>query len=104
MDINLFRKSLASKQKLAITEAKLKMSPELYAELKKRISALKDKIPEHVEAIRKSGKFKDLGKRIRFDVFYATKMHKDHDLGGLNDDHIDSALKQAFKELNIKDS
>jgi hypothetical protein len=89
-----------------LTEAKLKFSPDHYTELKKRVSALADKIPGHVEAVRKSGKFKDLGTRIRFDVLHATKMHQDHDLyaNGVNDNHIDSALKSVFKELNIKDS
>lgn len=89
-----------------LSESKLKMDPAHYAELKNRISGLADKIPGHVEAVRKSGKFKDLGKRVRFDVLHATKLHDDHDLyaNGVNDDHLDSALKSAFKELNIKDS
>lgn len=89
-----------------LTEAKLKMNPEHYAELKKRISGLADKIPGHIESVRKDPRVKDLGKRVRFDVLHATKLHNDHDLyaNDVNDDHIDSALKSAFKELNIKDS
>lgn len=106
MDTKLFKQYIANKAPKNLSEASMKLSPQHYTELKKRIAALADKIPGHIEAVRKSGKFKDLGKRIRFDILYATKMHKDYDLyaNGVNDTHIDTALKQAFKDLKIKDS
>jgi len=104
MDLSLFRKHLARVQNLQ--EAPLKLPNDHVAELKKRIQTLAKHIPGHVEVIRASGKFKDLGRRVRSDILTATKMHTDYDLyaDGVNDDHIDSAIKMIFKQLNIKDS
>lgn len=66
-------------------------------------------IQDYKQYLLTEGKAKDIHKRLRWDVLYATKIkissaRNTPDLplyDYLNDNHIDTALKQIMKELNI---
>lgn len=88
----------------------MKIKPEHYSVLLESIRPLADKLPAHREFIRKEGKSKDVEMRLRWDALWASKidgkascfwisnvLYKD----GLNDSHIDSALRAVMRELKV---
>jgi len=88
----------------------MKMTKEHYNFIKGAISCLdKNLIKEHKQFIIDEGKAKDINKRLRWDCFHATKIKIGDGIGQdglplysyLNDDHIDTALRNIIKELNI---
>lgn len=67
---------------------------------------VKQKIPTHVEWVKKEGNYKDLETRIAWDLLYATKgtrwiceLYSKYDC---NDDHITTLAKQALRQVYPK--
>lgn len=89
----------------------MKIRPEHYAFMRDTIAkrVTKEQVDAHREAVRVSGRFTDLEKRIRWDVANATRTDDGKRLTTwfcslydyVNDDHIDTALKAVMKELNF---
>lgn len=80
----------------------MKIKPEHYAHIKTCISELKEKIKPHREYLIKEGKAKDIEKRLRWDMFWATKQTHwvcDNLYSYMNDDHLDTALRHIMAEL-----
>lgn len=76
----------------------MKIKPEHYSEIKRKIAALpQDQCRQHKENLR----VKDLEKRFRWDCYHAAKCHNSDFYTYLNDNHIDTALKQIIKELGL---
>ena len=79
----------------------MKMSIEHYNYIKNQINNLeREKVIAHKNL--KLGK--DIDKRFRWDLFQAAKLSHfacDHLYSYLNDNHIDTALKQVVKELEL---
>jgi hypothetical protein len=79
----------------------MKITPSQYAELKALIAPLAPSIPSRRAAIAKEGKAHDPEKRLRWDLslvalkFICEKLYP----SGLNDDHIDTALRSIMREL-----
>ena len=79
----------------------MKIKTEHYNTLKNAIAPLKEHFAKHKENIIAEGKSKDIEKRLRWDVFHASKY------GGIlselysymNDEHIDTALKKIMLEI-----
>lgn len=80
----------------------MKIKLEHYLHLKNEISKLdRDLIHEHAVKVRASGKFKDFNKRMRWDLFYAARLHDwSFDLD-YNMDHIDTALRAIMRDLEL---
>ena len=85
----------------------MKMKKEHYDIIKKAISLIpKSAAKEHREFIKQEGKAKDIEKRLRWDMLYATqiKIGDGKGMSGLplyeylSDNHIDTALKQIIKD------
>lgn len=64
---------------------------------------VKEKIPAHVEWVKKEGNYKDLETRIARDLLYATKGTKWicdlYDRYDCTDDHIDTLARQALRQV-----
>ena len=62
-------------------------------------------LTEHINNVKKEGKYKDLDTRIMFDLFYVAKLSKyacdTLYKCGCNDNHIETALMQIKKNLNL---
>ena len=83
----------------------MKMSQKHYDQLKNEIECLpRDKVLTHRQNLAKDKRVKDLPKRFRWDLLHATMQGKwvcDVLYSYLNDTHIDTALKQIVKELDL---
>jgi hypothetical protein len=79
----------------------MKMTNEHYNRLKTRMSNFKPFIEKHRENIIKENKAQDIDKRLRWDIFYASKMHEIYSYQEFDytDNHIDTALKKIMKEI-----
>lgn len=80
----------------------MKIKPEHFDHILAAMRPLADKIPAHRESVRASGKFRDLEMRVRWDWAHAaglTPYFCREIYGYANDDHIDTALRAAVKEL-----
>ena len=79
----------------------MKMSIEHYNIIKNQINNLdREKVVAHKNL--KLGK--DIAKRFRWDLFHAAKLSQfacDHLYSYLNDNHIETALKQVIKDLKL---
>jgi len=82
----------------------MKIQPLHYQQMRDEIAKLAARMPAHREAVKASGKFKDLEKRIRWDALHAA-------IGSqwlceviypyANDEHIDTALRAIMRELGL---
>ena len=88
----------------------MKITNEHYQVIKQALAELpKDKVLEHAQNVKNAGKFKDFGLRMRWDLLWASKIGKgdnsfmmDTIYPYANDEHIDTALKTAVKELGYQ--
>lgn len=84
----------------------MKMTKQHYSQL---VAALKtidiEKIKAHKIALQNDVRVKDLEKRLRWDCFWSLNQFRSLVMNEwysyMNDNHIDTALKAAMKELNI---
>jgi hypothetical protein len=77
-----------------------------YAHIHDAINALdRDKIAAHKEALRGDGRVKDLEMRFRWDLLWASGLSPWMSAvlypTGVNDDHIDTALRKVVRELGL---
>lgn len=81
----------------------MKMSDEHYQALKDRIAVFADRLPAHKEALRTNPRVKDLHRRVRWDAFHAARIFDIYTYRQFDytDAHIDTALRQIFKDLGI---
>lgn len=81
----------------------MKIKPEDYQYMLSKIRPLAPQIPELRDDILRTGKYKDLDKRIRWDLCYKAGLIPwicDHLYPhGINDDHVDTALRRIMKEI-----
>lgn len=80
------------------------MDKQAYETLKSLITSTVNTFPieEHRNYIIKEGKAKDIEKRVRWDYFWASTKRQGefmNTLKGLDDCHIDTALKLIFKTI-----
>jgi len=86
----------------------MKIKQEHYSKLLEAIRPLAPKLAAHREFVIKEGKAKDVDMRVRWDAMHAAKiddrpsyrfvcdvLYKE----GLNDTHIDTALKKIMQEI-----
>lgn len=84
----------------------MKMIPKHYQHMKSKIEPLVEKVEKHIEYLKTDERVKDINKRLRWDLFYAaglTTFTCDELYKYLDDTHIDTALRQIMKDLNIKE-
>ena len=81
----------------------MKMKPEHYKHVESEIIRFLDteepRLPGHIAHVICEGKYKDLKKRIRWDIFYAAHLSKyacKYLYSYLDDAHIDTALRTVF--------
>jgi hypothetical protein len=83
----------------------MKMLPQHYAQLKNEIECLpRDRCLELRQGLQKVSGIQDFNKRFRWDLLWQTRQSKwicDVLYSYLNDTHIDTALKQIMKELDL---
>jgi hypothetical protein len=80
----------------------MKMKPDDYLKLEQAVREIAHEIPPHrawLKSPQNPRPFKDLEMRLRWDVFHAVKLNF-YDY--LNDEHIDTALRLIFKELDLQ--
>jgi len=81
----------------------MKLPATNYQQLKTAIDSIdRDTIREHVLFVLESGKFKDLNKRIRWDLFWAVR-GSTFIPSELLDDHIDTALRSVMRDTGIEE-
>jgi len=86
----------------------MKMKPEHYRHMANAIKVLitdrpKD-IADHIKAVVKSGNYKNLKKRVRWDMHHESNLLRftcDILYKYLHDDHIDTALRSIMGEYNF---
>lgn len=84
----------------------MKIKPEHYELLKQLIQerVTKGEVEAHKERLKGDSRVKDINKRLRWDVYYFATKGKNEQTGKefykyLNNCHVDTALKNIFKEL-----
>jgi hypothetical protein len=81
----------------------MKIKPEDYTELKGAIGKLDiEKVKKHYAHLRTDTRVKDLAKRFRWDLLYASKFDTLVTYKYLDDTHLDTALHSIVKELNLE--
>jgi uncharacterized protein (DUF1778 family) len=94
----------------------MKIKPEDYKKLKDALDETirkigKDKLMKHKESLKDDSRVKDLEKRFRWDLLYASKIKIGDGKGApgdidlyayMNDDQIDTALKKYVKEAGLE--
>ena len=91
----------------------MKITTEHYEQMKTAIASLdREAVNKHAEAVLSEGKFKDYGKRMRWDLLHASKLSSrsadnfnfvcDVLYKYANDEHIDTALKNIVRELGYQ--
>ncbi len=83
----------------------MKIKPKHYTRILEAIRPLAHKFPTHRAALIKERKARDIEKRLRWDMAHAAKLKKffcDEIYSYANDEHIDTALRQAIKEIEEK--
>lgn len=84
----------------------MKISTEHFNQIKQAFILNKDKINKHLEFLQSpenSRPPKDLNKRLRWDCLYSflgTRWICDNIYSYANDEHLDTALSKAMKEIN----
>lgn len=84
----------------------MKIKPEHIAHMQSAIATIADRIPAHREAVKASGKFQDLEKRIRWDAARAAGLIVwicDNLYPYANDTHVDTALRHIMRELKLSE-
>jgi len=80
----------------------MKLPASNYQELKTAIAGIEQStIREHVVSVLDSGKYKDLQKRIRWDLFWAVRGSQ-FIPSELLDDHIDTALRAVMRDTGLE--
>ena len=82
----------------------MKMKPEHFNYILNKIKQLNMNIKSHREFLIKEDKAKDIEKRLRWDLFWAAGLHtytRDILYKYINDDHIDTALKNVVRKLEM---
>lgn len=83
----------------------MKIKKEHYEHMKQEISKLdKEKVASYKDSLKSDGRIKDIDKRFRWDLSYAAKLAPwvcDNLYSYMNDDHIDTALKNIVKDLEL---
>lgn len=82
----------------------MKIKPEHYNYILNAIKPLAKHIQGHREALKQDKRVKDLEKRLRWDLFWAAKLStwtSDNLYCYLNDNHIDTALKNIVAEIEV---
>ena len=87
----------------------MKITPVHYAHMRDTIKAKLAKFPEgtvaqHRERLQAHPQVKDVEKRLRWDLFHAAGLGIwvcDNVYPYANDEHIDTALRQIMKDLNL---
>lgn len=81
----------------------MKMSKEHYDALKERVAVLVPQIPAHLDLLRGDPKVKNLGLRLMWDVFHATRISNRYSYQEFDykDTHIETAMRAVFKELGV---
>ena len=80
----------------------MKMKPEHYAHMIEQMRMNAEAIPAHREYLKSDERVKDLEKRLRWDVMYASGLTAyicDELYDYLDDSHIDTALRAIMIEL-----
>jgi hypothetical protein len=82
----------------------MKIKQEHFSILKDKLATLKQEdILKHGVFVMNEGKFKDFETRMAWDCFWACKLDEAREwYSYLNDEHLNTAIKKALKELNIK--
>lgn len=81
----------------------MKMSQDHYGYIYNAIKKNEAIIEKHRACLLKDPRVKDLEKRLRWDMLYTSVSSQwvcDNLYPYLNDDHIDTALRRIFKELD----
>jgi len=86
----------------------MKIKPEHYEHMKTEIDRVcfvyADEISLHIETVKKFKKYKDLKKRIRWDMFNTAQLTNfacNTLYKYLNDDHIDTALRKIMGDKDF---
>jgi hypothetical protein len=85
----------------------MKVKPEHYQQMLEAIRPLVTQVAAHRERLKTDSRVKDLEKRLRWDLLYASRCElaahyiSDTLYPYCNDEHIDTALKAIVKELGI---
>ena len=89
----------------------MKITPEHFAHMKsaiteklKTLQAIDFSVPDYKAKLAADSRVKDVDKRLRWDLFYASKLAPwscDNVYPYANDDHVDTALRAIQKELNF---
>jgi hypothetical protein len=88
----------------------MKIRDDHYNKLLEAIKPIADKLPKHREFIIAEGKSKDIEQRLRWDALNAVQIDNKPSCfylsnilykSGLNDTHIDTALKNIMKDIGV---
>lgn len=86
----------------------MKIRPEHYNHMGKEISRVCNthsvEISEHISEVKMSGEYKDLKKRIRWDMLYAANLSdfiSTEIYSYANDDHVDTVLRRIMKDKDF---
>jgi hypothetical protein len=83
----------------------MKIKPEHYEYIKQAIEALpRDRVLAHKEALKNDARVKDLDKRFRWDLLFASQSSvyiADTLYNYMDDKHIDTALRAIVKDLGL---
>ena len=83
----------------------MKIKAEHYEHMKQAISKVDKEIAaSHKASLKDDPRVKDIDKRFRWDLLYAAKLSIwmcDNLYSYMNDDHVDTALKNIVKELEL---
>lgn len=81
----------------------MKMTQAHFTVLKAKVAELQPQIPAHLARLQADPKVKDLGMRLLWDVFAATRILDQYSYQEFDylDTHIETAMRRAFKELGV---
>jgi len=86
-------------------DKKMKIKPEHYSHMKTEIDRVcfvyAEEIPKHIAQVKQLGRYHDLKKRIRWDMFNTAQLTSfacDTLYDYLNDEHIDTALRSIMTD------
>lgn len=81
----------------------MKMNETHYKALAAKIMPFRMVIESHIEALKIKGGYRDLEKRVIFDVFHAAKIYNDFTYQEFNykDSHIETAVKNILKDMGL---
>ncbi len=87
----------------------MKIKPEHYNHMERMIHLTvtnigHDKLQAHKDSLKDDERVKDINKRFRWDICHAAQLNQfmcEELYEYLNDDHIDTALRQVIKNLEL---